>query len=199
MGQGAEKEGTFNKIKSSKIVREDMRDIDKDIIEKASKGDLEAFEHIYKETIGFVYNVSLRVVYDCHDAEDVAQKVFVNIYDKLKDFRFQSSFKTWIYRIAVNCAIDHARKASREKDRIKAYGREFKITADLNQSDQGELGYRAECAGQLLDQLSADQKACLVLRSVEGLSYKEIADTLKIKVNTVRTRLKRAREKLVGL
>jgi RNA polymerase sigma-70 factor, ECF subfamily len=176
-----------------------MKDIDREIIEKASNGDLDAFESIYKETAGFVYNVVLRVVYDCHDAEDVTQKVFVNIHSKLKKFRFQSSFKTWIYRIAVNCAIDYARKVSREKDKIKEYGREFKITMDLDQQDQAVFGNDSACAGRILEALSDDQKACIVLRSVEGLSYKEIADTLKIKINTVRTRLKRAREKLFQL
>jgi RNA polymerase sigma-70 factor (ECF subfamily) len=180
--------------------KESMQDISREILIKASEGDLGSFEIIYKATADFVYNVAYRIVSNRHDAEEIAQEVFLSVYHKLKDFRFQSSLKTWIYRITVNCAINYSKKMSREKEKRKVYDEDpntakvFDAPA-VRDSDKT----REEIIGSLLANLNPDQKACIVLRSIEGLSYEEIADTLKIGINTVRSRLKRAREKLLSL
>src|SRR5271154_815319 len=92
-----------------------MQDLDKEILVKASQGDIQAFEEVYKASSGFIYNVALRVVNNREDALEVAQEVFMIIYHKLKDFRFESSFKTWVYRITANYAINYAKKVSRAK------------------------------------------------------------------------------------
>lgn len=160
---------------------------------------MQAFEQIYKECSGFVYNVVYRVVHHYDDAKEVTQEVFIAVYKKLSSFEFKSSLKTWIYRIAVNTAINYAKKRSKESNR----------TVELNeQTHQSSLSYsgsdsmtneqKEASVAHLLDQLNPDQRACLVLRSVEGLSYEEIAQSLNINVNTVRSRLKRAREKLLA-
>jgi len=77
---------------------------------------MEAFEAIYKATSGFVYNVALRITQKPADAEDITQEVFVKIYKSLKDFEFKSSFKTWVYRITVNAALNHVRASKKDKD-----------------------------------------------------------------------------------
>src|SRR5476651_1906364 len=92
-----------------------MEDISKDILIKASQGDMRAFEDVYKASNSFVYNVAYRVVNNREDALEVAQEVFMIIHDKLKTFRFESSFKTWVYRITANYAINYAKKSSRAK------------------------------------------------------------------------------------
>src|SRR5271167_2857323 len=92
-----------------------MQDIDKDILVKASQGDMQAFEEVYKTSNSFVYNVAYRVVNNREDALEVAQEVFMTIHDKLKGFRFESSFKTWVYRITANNAINFAKKNARAK------------------------------------------------------------------------------------
>ena len=76
-----------------------MEEIAKDILIRASQGDIQAFENVYKASSGFVYNVALRVVNNREDALEVAQEVFMIIHRKLKGFRFESSFKTWVYKI----------------------------------------------------------------------------------------------------
>ena len=76
---------------------------------------MQAFEEVYKASSSFVYNVALRVVNNTEDAREVTQEVFLIIYNKLKSFRFESSFKTWVYRITANYAINFAKKASRTK------------------------------------------------------------------------------------
>ncbi len=169
-----------------------MQNISEDILIQASEGEMEAFEKIYKATSDFVYNIAFRIVNDKEDAEEVTQEVFLTIYRKLKSFSFQSSFKTWVYRITVNSAINYYKKKSREFNRMNEYKEVLEFTNETKANDS--KGHQKEMITSLLKVLNPDQRACLVLRSIEGLSYQEIAESLKININTVRSRLKRARE-----
>lgn len=172
-----------------------MREIPEDVLKKAASGDISSFELLYKETSCFVYNVALRVLNNSEDAEEVAQEVFVMVYRKLKYFRFESSVKTWIYRIAVNRALNLAKRRSREKMIYKEYEKESYVNkATPPRADKDKTAVET-----LLSGVGPDQRACIVLRNIEGLSYKEISETLKININTVRSRLSRAREKLLAL
>ena len=83
-----------------------MEDIPRDIIERAVKGEMAAFEQIYRDTSGFVYRSALRILNNSADAEDVTQDIFMKIHDNLKNFQFRANFKTWVYRITVNTAIN---------------------------------------------------------------------------------------------
>ncbi len=177
-----------------------MDNITENIIIEASEGSTEAFESIYKEYSGFVYNVAFRVVKNIDEAQEVTQDVFLTVYRKLKSFKFKSSFKTWVYRIAVNMAIDHARKSSREQDHAVQYENNNKLNKAIDPVGENiEREQQEKTISTLLEALSPDQRVCIVLRSVEGLSYQEIAESLNININTVRSRLKRAREKLIAL
>ncbi|MGB2600326.1 MAG: sigma-70 family RNA polymerase sigma factor [Candidatus Omnitrophota bacterium] len=177
-----------------------MKDIPKETILQAAEGDLDAFEDIYRVTSGFVYNTALRVVANKEDAEEVTQDVFIKVHRNLKNFHFRSSLKTWIYRITVNTAINKYKKRKREMtrtveydDRIEVEGASENAEKELYRKDNEKL------IGSLLRMLNPQQRACIVLRSIEGLSYKEIADSLGTNINTVRTRLKRAREKILSI
>ncbi len=177
-----------------------MDNITDNIIIEASEGNTEAFEHIYKEYSSFVYNVSFRVVSNIDEAEEIAQEVFITVFRKLKSFKFKSSLKTWVYRIAVNMAIDYARKRSREQDHAVLYEDNDKLSKAIDPlGEKLEREHQEKTISTLLEALSPDQRACIVLRSIEGLSYQEIAESLNININTVRSRLKRAREKLMAL
>lgn len=172
-----------------------MKDISEDIIKKAAKGDVEAFKEIYRETSTFVYNVALRITNNSEDADEVTQDVFMKVYKNLKRFNYLSSIKTWIYRIAVNTAINH----------LKAEKKYTTARVDYNPAiqpfSQKEVVRNnidtKERISVLLNVLNPDQRACIVLREIEGLNYKEIAHTLKLNINTVRSRLKRARQRLL--
>jgi RNA polymerase sigma-70 factor (ECF subfamily) len=176
-----------------------MEDIPRDILTRASRGDMEAFEHIYKAVSGFVFNVALRITNSSHDAEEVTQDVFMKVYKSLPAFEFRSSLRTWIYRITVNTAINSRKRISKEMDRRSDYDTAIKTqpapeTADarVNQTDQ------ERAVASLLSVLNPEQRACVVLREIEGLSYQQISEALKININTVRSRLKRAREALLA-
>ncbi len=172
-----------------------MNDISADILKKASTGDIGSFELIYKNTADFVYNIARCILNNNEDAEEITQEVFITVYRKLRYFRFESSVRTWIYRITVNRAINLAKKRSREKMISAKYEKEVSFGAGMNT----EKEKRGAVIETLLMSVDPDQRACLVLRNIEGLSYKEISEALKININTVRSRLRRAREKLLAL
>lgn len=160
---------------------------------------MDAFEVIYKAAFSFVSNVAFRVVGNKEDAEEVAQEVFVTLFKNLKNFRFESSLKTWVYRVSVNSAINFSRKSARHR----GVSMEDMQLADTQHTLPGvhekmDEEYNERLIAALLNKLNTDQRACIVLRSFEGLSYEDIAKALSIPVNTVRSRLKRAREAMLA-
>jgi RNA polymerase sigma-70 factor, ECF subfamily len=170
------------------------------VLELAGQGDIEAFEEVYKTTAGFVYNVALRIIRNSADAQEVTQDVFMKIYRGLKDFAFRSSFKTWVYRITVNTAINYYHSLSRkEKGRVD-YESAVESLPD-GRSPVDELSRSEDQAklNRLLGKINIEYRTVLVLREIEGLSYQEIAGALKIPVNTVRSRLSRGRQALMDL
>ena len=175
-----------------------MVEISREMIIQASEGDLKAFEQLYGAASGFVYSVAYRIVNNRADAQEVTQDVFMQFYRNLKNFKFESSFATWAYRIATNTAINKYRQASRERMRIQGYEQETRrqpaAEAAVEYIDKESAEKKVSSLLQMLD---ADQRACIVLREIEGLSYKEMASALKININTVRSRLKRARQALM--
>jgi RNA polymerase sigma-70 factor (ECF subfamily) len=177
-----------------------MQEIARADIQRAAQGDLEAFEKIYRASSGFVYNVAFRLLHDPHDAEEITQDVFVTVYRKLKGFRYQSSLKTWIYRVTVNNAINHLKKKIKEREKRVPWEDNRVQHAQTDPFHETvDREHREHVIAGLLESLTPDQRTCLVLRDLEGLRYEEIAEILKINLNTVRTRIKRARERLLSL
>jgi len=76
-----------------------MQDIERELIVRAGEGDMNAFHEIYRRASGFVYSLAYRVVGRKHDAEEVTQDVFLKLHGSLRDFKFESAFKTWLYRV----------------------------------------------------------------------------------------------------
>jgi RNA polymerase sigma-70 factor, ECF subfamily len=177
-----------------------MNDISLDILQRAGAGDLVAFEEIYRQASGFVYNVALKITRNNADAEEVTQDVFMKIYRNLKAFRFQSAFKTWLYRIAVNTAINRYRQSSRQsKGRQDFEGIIDTLPGGSSPSAEAIHSDDKALLDRLLENLNPEYKACLLLREIEGLSYQEIAAALQIPVNTVRSRLKLGRTALLEM
>lgn len=178
----------------------DIRDVSPDLLRRITQGDKEAFAELYKAASGFIYNVAFRIAGNREDAQEVTQEVFLRIYKYLKSFRFQSSFKTWVYRITVNAAFTVRKKARAELNRQVEYKENILIgTAGQEPAAESDMerSLNEKKISDLLSTLNPEQRACMVLREIEGLSYAEIAQALKININTVRTRLKRAREALL--
>lgn len=178
-----------------------IADIPKDVLLQAAHGDIQAFEEVYKATSGFVYNVAFRIAGNKEDAQEITQDVFLKIYKNLKNFEFRSAFKTWVYRVTVNTALNSRKKTARGLNQQVEYN-ENMLSAEADSrsdplADFMEKQYRKKIIAGLLKELKPQQRAYIVLREMQGLSYEEIAQTLKVNINTVRTRLKRAREILL--
>ncbi len=178
----------------------DIQSISPDIIYKAAAGDIQAFEEIYKSASSFVYNVALRTARNREDAQEITQEVFLKVFKSLQDFRFQSSFKTWVYRITVNTTLNVLKKAA--YDRRRQFEYHENISSELlGQAEAAETSLEQRDqkvqVDKMLEALTPEYRICIVLREIQGLSYEEIAQTLKTNINTVRSRLKRAREMLL--
>jgi len=180
-----------------------MEDISRDIIEQAQRGDREAFESIYKAASGFVYSVALRITNNRQEAQEVTQDVFLKIYHHLKDFGFRSAFKTWVYRITVNTALNAYRRIAKEANRRHDFDTVIEKQAASRDTEKEIMQQEESVSNQkrleaLLNKLNLEQRTCIVLREIQGLSYQEISRILNINLNTVRSRLKRAREALLA-
>jgi RNA polymerase sigma-70 factor (ECF subfamily) len=177
-----------------------MDNIAAEIIVKAVGGDMEAFEAIYRATQGFVYAVSLKMAKNSTQADDIAQEVFIAIHRNLSSFSFRSTFKTWVYRVTVNTALNFFRTNKRHTQGAVDFAQvEGAVGESENVAETIDKKEKAQRVHGLLDKLTPEHKMCLILRELNGLSYEEIAEALKVNINTVRSRLKRAREALLVL
>ena len=176
------------------------------LVEQAKAGDGEAFRSLVVRHQRKVYAVALGIVKDPDQAWDVAQEAFVRVHQHLREFKGDSAFSTWIFRIASHLAIDSVRKERRsQKDDIDDLrevdlgGAGEGILSTALGQDPRENALRKELAGQLTEALAGlpvIHREILVLREVEGLSYEELAARLGIQKGTVMSRLFHARKKM---
>ncbi|MFH1709500.1 MAG: RNA polymerase sigma factor [bacterium] len=167
------------------------------IIDRFKEGDMNAFGEIYNKTKDMIYNVIYRFLSNEEDSKDVMHDVFVKVFEKRGSFRGESGIATWIYRVAVNQALNYGKRKSWfpiNQDNIKAnfYGSE-------NSSDPEEEDKRLVLLKKLMHKLKPEFRACIVLKDIENVSYEEMSEILKINIGTVRSRLNRGRAELANL
>ncbi|MEJ2099266.1 MAG: sigma-70 family RNA polymerase sigma factor [Desulfobacterales bacterium] len=166
-----------------------------DLIERFKQGDPSAFEAIVRKHQDRIYNLCRYMLQDPRNAQDAAQDVFLKAYRALKHFRPDFSIYTWLYRIAVNTCLDYQKKFRREVSRSEPLAED--LPSDEPFPEQLYESREITAAIQLaLQKLPKKLSAAIVLREIEGLSYKEIADVLHTSVGTVKSRISRAREEL---
>ena len=181
-----------------------MKTDDAALIERCRAGDIAAFEPLVEKYRQRVWRLAYNVLRDREEAWDVSQEAFVRAWQALPNFRGQSAFYTWLFRIAMNVASDRARARAA---RGRAFGTERIPEEDWDRVlvDQPvEATPDAAAAGaqkrarieRALATLSDDHRRIVVLSDIEGLTYKEIADVLEIPMGTVMSRLHNARKRL---
>jgi RNA polymerase sigma-70 factor (ECF subfamily) len=169
---------------------------DQPTVIRASRGDVQAFSLLVQEHSGLVYRVALRIV-GTEDAKDASQEVWIRVWQNIKDFRGESAFSTWLYRITVNTCLSVRRKASRRGER--EYGGEempFLPEPRGGDADPEAAALGAEQREQIqaaLGHVRAEHRAALVLRHMEGLSYAEIAQVLEVPEGTAKGWVSRGR------
>ncbi|MCP4967811.1 MAG: sigma-70 family RNA polymerase sigma factor [bacterium] len=163
---------------------------DTELVE-ASLTDLEAFGELVRRHQDFVYGAALRIVRNPVVAQDLAQETFVRAHRALPGFRGQAQVRSWLYRIATNLALNAVQRR-----------REYPTDAVPDRPTWIDPAYDAENLAlrkeleEAIKQLPPKLRTPLVLREYEGLSYQAIADQLDLPINTVRTRILRARRSL---
>ena len=178
---------------------------DSALIEKCRAGDVAAFEPLVEKYRQRVWRLAYNVLRDREEAWDVAQEAFIKAYQALPSFRGQSAFYTWLYRIAMNVAADRARSRAAQgrafgTERVPEEDWERVITdpnpAEASPADTAVRREERRKIMQALDKLSEDHRRIIMLGDLEGLSYREIAETLEIPMGTVMSRLHNARKRL---
>ena len=177
---------------------------EKEIIKKVIDGDKSAFEDLVLANQKNVYNLALKMTRNEDDALDVSQEAFVKAYQQLKNFRGDSRFSVWLYRMTYNLCIDFLRKKPNANVVPLTYEDEGGDSAPLEIPDLRDLPednvVRSETRKTIADginELTNDHREVLVMREITGMNYEEMATTLNVSIGTVKSRLARARLKLV--
>jgi RNA polymerase sigma-70 factor (ECF subfamily) len=167
-----------------------------DIIKKAQQGDQEAFQKIVQKYKAQVAGIAYRMIGDYEDAKDISQMVFVKIYQNLNRFDTSKKLSTWLYRITINASIDFIRKFRKHKFEVldNVIGQLKEKKNDVEKVYQRGLVRLA--INEALDGLNPKQRSVFVLRDLEGLDIKEVAQITGMPQATVRWYLHRARAKL---
>jgi RNA polymerase sigma-70 factor (ECF subfamily) len=165
---------------------------ERELIERVQRGEKDAFQDLMAPYQRKIYSLLYGMVWDREDALELTQEVFVKAYRSMRSFRMASSFYTWVYRIAVNLALDFRRRRGANPETRSG------VDPPSNRGpDSSLLGKELnEQIRMSMAQLPPQQRVALLLREVEGLTYKEIAEVMGCRLGTVMSRLHYAREEM---
>ncbi len=190
------------------LSKSDGASTDEASLELTETGDCVSFEHLYARYGSMVFNLVYRVLGDREEALDVSQEVFLTIFRKLDSFRGESSLKTWIYSIALNRATNRYRwwnrlrrrgTVSLEEHLSRKPDDDYSIRLKSGMPSPEEALIVKEERERLihyLRELPLPQRIAVVLRDIEGFTYEEIAESMKVSLGTVKSRIARGREML---
>jgi RNA polymerase sigma-70 factor (ECF subfamily) len=173
-----------------------------ELINKARKGDGDAFGQLMHRYNSFIYNVVIGIVKNRYDAQDVTQDSFFKAYRSIGSFRGDSKFSSWLYRIAVNTAKDFIRSASRRQTVPLEPENEDDDSPPMQIKDESPLSEpqlvleaeeRKNAVRKAISRLSENHREVLTMRDIEGYSYEEIGGMLDLELGTVKSRINRAR------
>ena len=176
----------------------DSRQPEQRLIERTLSGDSAAFGALLEPYQDRLFAATTYLVGNEEDARDVVQEACLKAFVKLRSFRGTSAFYTWLYRIAMNTALSWKRKRREtvSVDAIRDGSGSEPESADPAPGDSVEIRERQETVRRAISQLDEDARTIVVLREIDGMDYRTIAETLDIEIGTVRSRLFRARMKL---
>lgn len=162
------------------------------LVDRAARGDIEAFEKLYQANSGRVYVLCLRMTGDPALAEELAQEAFVRAWQKLGSFRGASAFSTWMHRVTVNVVLGHRRSTARRESRLQVVGEDFPGHTTAREAWPAEVIDLERAVASLPD----GARTVFVLHDVEGYRHREISDLMGIAVGTSKAQLHRARKML---
>jgi RNA polymerase sigma-70 factor (ECF subfamily) len=190
-----------DKLMESRPVNPD-RAVDQKLVEKAQKGDKKAFGMLVEKYQRRLNRLLSRMVRDQSEIEDIVQDSFIKAYRAINNFRGDSAFYTWLYRIGINTAKNHLVKLGKRPKAMNDVEIEdienFEDAQDLRNLETPESSMMSSqivsAVNQTIEALPDELKQAISLREMDGLSYEEIADLMNCPIGTVRSRIFRARE-----
>jgi len=187
--------------------KENLRENEKETIRKVLSGDKNAFEDLVLANQKNVYNLALKMTRNEDDALDISQEAFIKAYRQLGNFRGDSKFSVWLYRLTYNLCIDFLRKKKPETKVISLnYEDDNSDVTPMEVPDMRDLpedsairSEMRETISESIDELPSKHREVIVMREITGMSYDEIASSLNVNVGTVKSRLARARLGLIEI
>ncbi len=182
------------------------RDVDAELVARVQRGDKKAFDLLVLKYQRKILRLLARMIRDTSEIEDVAQEAFIKAYRALPQFRGESAFYTWLYRIAINTARNWLASSGRRPSAPNAIetedGETFNETDNLIDisTPEAEFASReiAEAVNAAIAELPEELRTAIVLREIEGMSYEDIAQSMDCPIGTVRSRIFRAREAIAS-
>ena len=198
------KDGVRGEKVQSEKERKETEQREKELVEKSMRGDCAAFEKLIAPYQQGIINHSYILLRNREDALDMAQEAMLRAFTGISGFSGQSSFKTWLYKIATNVCLDEIRRRKRRAQTVSLTVQvEDETNRQLDISDESaNPEYCAEKSElktfilDAIDELGEEYRSVMSLRELEGMDYAEIAKTLGVSLGTVKSRINRARQKL---
>ena len=159
-------------------------------IDRCQKGDIAGLHVLYEMHRKKVYNLSWRMLGSPHDGEDALQEVFLKVFDRIKNYRGDSAFSTWLYRMTTNYCLDLLRR----RKILTFLG--FENAPEAQEKKDSEKAVNlglSPVVAKALEKLPEKQKACLLMREMEELSYEDIAFALQLSLGSVKSNIHRAK------
>ncbi|MDA0849035.1 MAG: sigma-70 family RNA polymerase sigma factor [Verrucomicrobia bacterium] len=180
------------------------RDLDWAIVQRVQNGEVSAFNQLVQKYRQSLFSIIYNMTGNREDATDIAQDVFIKAFQSIKQFRGQSSFYTWLYRIAVNSSITFIKRAKKQRfinyetiDETLVSSEILEYFTAKTKTEKGALLKELqEKLNEALQKLSPKHRIVVILHEVEGMNHKEIADITKTSEGTVRSRLHYAKKML---
>lgn len=170
--------------------------VEQELVKAAQSGDRDALITLLREIETHVYRTAYYILNNEHDAMDAAQEALIRIYTKIHTYEEKAQFKTWVQRIVSNICIDWFR---RNKPTVSIEEHEMVFSSPADVEEDVMSSYAAQDIRDAIDLLPAHHRAVVVLRYMQDFSYNEIAESLGLPLNTVKSYLFRARQQLQSL
>lgn len=174
---------------------------DAEVVERVRGGDTEAYAALIRRYHPKVYQLCYGMLGAADRAEDAAQEAFIKAFKRLSQFRGESAFSTWLYRLTSNHCLDLLRAKTRHKTEswdqmLEIQGERAEALLQAPETPEGPSEELRETVNTLLSELKPEYRMILTLREYQGMSYQEMASVLNTSLDSVKARLKRARQQL---
>jgi RNA polymerase sigma-70 factor (ECF subfamily) len=177
----------------------DVEGSDEDLVAQAQGGDHRAFSDLYARHVDLVWRRLTRILGPDPDREDLTQQIFLEVFRDLSGFRGDARFKTFLYRVAANAALDHLGRRRRKPLPITGELLDDMVSPGLTPERRAEEREQLALVWAMLDRIKPKKRIAFVLRVIEGLSLEEVGEIVGASVPTVAQRVKYAHDELSAL